>query len=171
MPEKNNKTQLLLVDDDDLLRETLTMILQHGDFEVSAASNVNDALKLIGSQTFDLLLSDLHMPGLFRYRGRLAVHMRDAVIVEVVPRICRILGLLLRVQCHRSHPRRPRSGCKTSSLHSTHPFCCWGSDSATRTVASAKSAASAHCVSSAAANRFPGVRTGSEGKSRFAAMP
>ena len=41
----------------------------------------------------------------------------------------------------------------------------------TRTVASAKSAASAHCVSSAAANRFPGVRTGSEGKSRFAAMP
>jgi DNA-binding response OmpR family regulator len=56
------KTRLLLVDDDDLLRETLTMILDHSGFEVVAAANVNDALKFIGSQTFDVLLSDLHMP-------------------------------------------------------------------------------------------------------------
>jgi DNA-binding response OmpR family regulator len=56
------KTRLLLVDDDDMLRETLIMILENGGFKVSAASNVNDAIKLIGSHTFDVLLSDLHMP-------------------------------------------------------------------------------------------------------------
>jgi len=55
-------TKLLLVDDDEILRDTLTLILQHGRFEVQAAANVNDALKLISTQTFDVLVSDLHMP-------------------------------------------------------------------------------------------------------------
>jgi DNA-binding NtrC family response regulator len=58
----NKNARLLLVDDDQMLRETLTMILEDGGFDVSAASNVNDALRLICSQTFDVLVSDLHMP-------------------------------------------------------------------------------------------------------------
>ncbi|RXH58230.1 response regulator receiver protein [Granulicella sibirica] len=56
------KTRLLLVDDDDDLRETLCLILEHGGFEVLSAANVNDALKLIGANIFDVLVSDLHMP-------------------------------------------------------------------------------------------------------------
>jgi DNA-binding response OmpR family regulator len=61
MPEAD-KTKLLLVDDYDSLRETITLILEHGGFEVHAAANVNEALRMIGSQTFDVLVSDLHMP-------------------------------------------------------------------------------------------------------------
>jgi DNA-binding response OmpR family regulator len=60
-PEKS-KTRLLLVDDDDMLRETLCLILEHDGFEVSTASNVIDALKLITASFFDVLVSDLHMP-------------------------------------------------------------------------------------------------------------
>jgi DNA-binding response OmpR family regulator len=56
------KTRLLLVDDDEDLRETLCLILEQGGFDVLSASNVNEALKLIGSHTFDVLVSDLHMP-------------------------------------------------------------------------------------------------------------
>ena len=56
-------TKLLLVDDDELVRETLVAVLEHSEFAVSSAANVNEALKLIGSQTFDVLVSDLHMPG------------------------------------------------------------------------------------------------------------
>jgi len=55
-------TRLLLVDDDDILRETLVMILEDGGFEVAAAASVGEALALIHSQTFDVLLSDLQMP-------------------------------------------------------------------------------------------------------------
>jgi DNA-binding response OmpR family regulator len=55
--------KILLVDDDRLVRETLVAVLEHSGFEVSSAANVNEALKLIGSQTFDVLVSDLHMPG------------------------------------------------------------------------------------------------------------
>ncbi|MBB5331787.1 response regulator [Tunturiibacter gelidoferens] len=55
--------KILLVDDDETIRETLGEILENSGFQVVVAANVNDALGLIGSQTFDVLLSDLHMPG------------------------------------------------------------------------------------------------------------
>jgi len=54
--------RLLLVDDDEVVRLTLSMILESGGFDVATAANVNEALKLIGSQPFDALLSDLRMP-------------------------------------------------------------------------------------------------------------
>jgi len=56
------ETRLLLVDDDEDLRETLCLILENGGFEVLSAGNVNDALKLIAANVFDVLVSDLHMP-------------------------------------------------------------------------------------------------------------
>lgn len=57
------KAKVLIVDDDELIRESLTQILESEDFGVATAASVNDALKLIASQVFDVLLSDLHMPG------------------------------------------------------------------------------------------------------------
>jgi DNA-binding response OmpR family regulator len=50
------------VDDDESLREILVMTLENGGFDVQTAGNVTEALTLINSQTFDVLLSDLHMP-------------------------------------------------------------------------------------------------------------
>jgi CheY-like chemotaxis protein len=58
-----SKPKVLLVDDSESIRTTLSIVLESAGFEVVAASNVNDALKLIGSKLFDVLLSDLHMPG------------------------------------------------------------------------------------------------------------
>jgi DNA-binding response OmpR family regulator len=54
---------LLLVDDDEQVLMVLGAVLEAHEFAVTTASNVVDALKLITSQTFDVLLSDLHMPG------------------------------------------------------------------------------------------------------------
>jgi YesN/AraC family two-component response regulator len=50
------------VDDNAPLRQVLALILEDSGFEVVMASNVNEALKLIGAETFDVLLSDLQMP-------------------------------------------------------------------------------------------------------------
>jgi len=55
------KRSVLLVDDSQALRKMLTRVLKANDFEVSVASNVNDALKCIAARTFDVLLSDLQM--------------------------------------------------------------------------------------------------------------
>ena len=56
------KKKILLVDDNDSVRKMLTLVLEAYSFEVAGASNVNDALKLIAAESFDVLLSDLHLP-------------------------------------------------------------------------------------------------------------
>ncbi|MDP9050748.1 MAG: response regulator [Acidobacteriota bacterium] len=55
--------KVLLVDDDELIRSTLCEVLGQEGFEVTSAANVPEALKLITSNVYDVLLSDLHMPG------------------------------------------------------------------------------------------------------------
>lgn len=56
-------TRLLLVDDDIVVRTTLSGLLSVNGFAVTTAGSVREALKLICSETYDVLLSDLHMPG------------------------------------------------------------------------------------------------------------
>jgi len=55
--------RVLVVDDDQVVRMTVSQVLEHQGFQVTEASNVTEALKRITSETFDVLLSDLHMPG------------------------------------------------------------------------------------------------------------
>lgn len=56
-------TKILLVDDDDLLRSMMLEALQQHGFDVTMAASVSEALKHISSNSYDVLLSDLHMPG------------------------------------------------------------------------------------------------------------
>ncbi len=55
--------KLLLVDDDEFVRSGLQVVLEASEFDVTVASNVNEALQRIANESFDVLLSDLHMPG------------------------------------------------------------------------------------------------------------
>jgi len=54
--------KMLLVDDDDGVRTMMTATLQHKGFEVVAAANVTEALRHIATESFDVLITDLHMP-------------------------------------------------------------------------------------------------------------
>jgi DNA-binding response OmpR family regulator len=56
-------TRILLVDDDELIRLSMGEVLQDYGFDVTTAGDVPEALKLISSNVYDVLLSDLHMPG------------------------------------------------------------------------------------------------------------
>ena len=56
-------TRVLLVDDDEVVRMSLSFVLEQSGFTVTSASNVPEALKYISSESYDVLLSDLHMPG------------------------------------------------------------------------------------------------------------
>lgn len=53
--------RLLFVDDEPAIRTTLPAILRQHGFEVSAAATVAEALFLITSEKFDILLSDLNI--------------------------------------------------------------------------------------------------------------
>jgi CheY-like chemotaxis protein len=57
------RATILLVDDDEALRQTLAAVLQEHGYDVTTAGSVPEALKLITAESYDVLLSDLHMPG------------------------------------------------------------------------------------------------------------
>jgi DNA-binding response OmpR family regulator len=62
-PDDAALPKILLVDDSELVRQTLKQVLEHHKFHVTVAGNVAEALHLIDTEPFDVLLSDLHMPG------------------------------------------------------------------------------------------------------------
>ena len=54
--------KVLLVDDDDAVRDVMTETLERKGFQVVAAASVTEALRHITTESFDVLLTDLHMP-------------------------------------------------------------------------------------------------------------
>ena len=56
-------TRVLVVDDDEVARISLSFLLEQSGFTVTSARNVPEALKYIIAGSFDVLLTDLHMPG------------------------------------------------------------------------------------------------------------
>jgi CheY-like chemotaxis protein len=56
-------TKILLVDDDEVQNIIMRKLLEREGFDITVASNVAEALRLISSERYDVLLSDLHMPG------------------------------------------------------------------------------------------------------------
>jgi DNA-binding response OmpR family regulator len=54
--------RILLVDDDGAVRAMMTQGLERKGFEVVAAASVIEALRRIADESFDVLISDLHMP-------------------------------------------------------------------------------------------------------------
>jgi CheY-like chemotaxis protein len=57
-----SKPRILVVDDDKANRDSLGMVFRFNGFDVVTAADVNEALRHIGLQAFDVLLTDLHMP-------------------------------------------------------------------------------------------------------------
>jgi DNA-binding response OmpR family regulator len=58
----NVSHRVLLVDDDEAVRTIMSAILETNGFNVVSAGNVTEALKLITTNSFDVLITDLHMP-------------------------------------------------------------------------------------------------------------
>jgi DNA-binding response OmpR family regulator len=63
VPERAVRPKILLVDDNDSVRDSLRAVLEVSQFDVKTAANVMDAIHLIDTEAFDVLLSDLHLPG------------------------------------------------------------------------------------------------------------
>jgi DNA-binding response OmpR family regulator len=54
--------RVLLVDDDDCVREMMSVTLERKGFDVVATAGVIEALRHIAAESFDVLITDLHMP-------------------------------------------------------------------------------------------------------------
>jgi CheY-like chemotaxis protein len=58
----SNKKQILVVDDDTIMRETIRDILLFEGFLVTSVEGGNSAIKQISQQQFDLIVTDILMP-------------------------------------------------------------------------------------------------------------
>ena len=56
--------QILIVDDDPQALELLAFILEHEGYQVTSATNGQEALQLMRSGRFRLVVSDWEMPGM-----------------------------------------------------------------------------------------------------------
>ncbi len=57
------KNRILLIDDDPLVRESFKKLLMMNGYKVILASAYDEALKAIEKGNFNLILSDIRMPG------------------------------------------------------------------------------------------------------------
>lgn len=59
-----NKEKILIVDDDNSLREFLSIFLHREGYQVSAAANGEMAIKLLSKSIFDMVITDVKMPSM-----------------------------------------------------------------------------------------------------------
>jgi len=62
-PVESTQKRVLLVDDEDAIREMLDLLLQRRGLQVVQARDGNEALRFYKEQKFDLVITDLIMPG------------------------------------------------------------------------------------------------------------
>lgn len=55
---------ILVVDDSDTLRQVVRMVLTGAGFEITEATDGRDAIAKLGSRKFNLVISDVNMPGM-----------------------------------------------------------------------------------------------------------
>jgi two-component system, OmpR family, phosphate regulon response regulator OmpR len=60
---ENNKIHILIVDDDDRIRDLLKDYLKNNNYIVSTAENAEEAKKRLGYLKFDIIILDVMMPG------------------------------------------------------------------------------------------------------------
>lgn len=67
---------ILIVDDEDRLRLSLSLILQKENYRVHTAASAEEALKCLQSQDYDLMFLDLNLPGMSGIDLLVEVHKR-----------------------------------------------------------------------------------------------
>jgi len=83
--------RILLVEDDEDFREPLAILLSQDGYHVQAAVNGQEALEGLAGQSYDIIVSDLRMPGidgeqLFRRIEREWPHLASRVVIMTAER-------------------------------------------------------------------------------------
>ncbi len=86
--------RILLVDDEPMIREMITMMLVRRGMQVEAAENGSDALRKWEAGTFDLILMDLQMPDIDGMEATRSIREKER---EGAKRTC-IIGLTAHVR-------------------------------------------------------------------------
>lgn len=99
--EGGERGRLLVVDDEQQLRVLFARSLTRAGYDVHVAKDGHEALELARQQRFDLVISDVHMPGLTGWQllralreedPKLPVALISGAFDELAPDLARELG-------------------------------------------------------------------------------
>src|SRR5688500_11728578 len=76
--------RILIVEDEDLMRELLSKILEGENYRIYQAPSGEDALRILQDQTIDLILTDLRLKGMNGLQLLTEARAQDPEIVVVV---------------------------------------------------------------------------------------
>jgi signal transduction histidine kinase len=76
---------ILLIEDERQLRDNLQILLQSAGYQVTTAANGVEGIQQLREQAFDLVITDLVMPGMdgFKVMDYLQVHSSETVVVAI----------------------------------------------------------------------------------------
>jgi signal transduction histidine kinase/ActR/RegA family two-component response regulator len=77
LPAPSNRTRILVIDDEDYVRELLRDILESEGYEVVLADCGREALKLFDAESFDAVFTDVGLPGMSGWEVARAIRERN----------------------------------------------------------------------------------------------
>ena len=79
------KQKILVVDDEQIVLRSCTLILEGAGYEVKSAQNAEDGITLMAENTFDLVMTDLKMPEMdgIAFIKWMKIHKRQVGIVVI----------------------------------------------------------------------------------------
>ncbi len=80
----NNKNKILVVDDEQSIREFLELLLTKEGYDVRTASSANEAMRQIENEKFDLIFLDIQMPQISGLEALVAFKKMDPTIQIIV---------------------------------------------------------------------------------------
>jgi len=80
----DDKPKILIIDDEEIVRDSCVQILVRGNYDIKTASNGTDGLELVKEFQPDLTFVDLKMPGISGFEVLEAIHQIDPTIVTIV---------------------------------------------------------------------------------------
>lgn len=78
------KAKLLIIDDEEVILDSCTQILESGDYQIATAGNGMQGLKILEEFHPDIVFVDLKMPGISGYEVIERIYEVDPTIVSVV---------------------------------------------------------------------------------------
>lgn len=84
-----SKQRILVIDDEQLITATLRGVLSRSGFEAVIANNGSEAVSLMERESFDLIISDIRMPGmdgirtLHEIKKRMAAAGKDCPVIFI----------------------------------------------------------------------------------------
>ena len=75
---------ILIIDDESSIRKTLARILQQAGFEVTTAESAEQGLNYLRTTQFDLILTDLRMPGMHGMDALKVIHTEHPTLPVIL---------------------------------------------------------------------------------------